>query len=107
MKNLSQMLKQAQKVQEEIAALQERLSELTVTGRAGGGMVEATVSGKGELKKLKIDPKLMTPEDAEMLEDLIVAAVNDGHEKAQRMAADEMAKMAGGLQLPPGFTLPI
>ncbi|MEQ8164545.1 MAG: YbaB/EbfC family nucleoid-associated protein [Alphaproteobacteria bacterium] len=106
MKNLGQMLKQAQKMQADMQAAQERLAEAEVTGQAGGGMVEAVVSGKGELRKVRIDPALVSGEDVEVLEDLIVAAVNDGRQKAEAMASEEMSKVTGGLELPPGINLP-
>lgn len=100
------MLKQAQKMQADMAEMQQRLLDSTVAGQSGGGMVQATVNGKGEVKALKIDPGLLTPEDAEMLEDLIIAALNDARRKADAMMAEEMSKLTGGLSLPPGFTLP-
>ena len=106
MKNLGQMLKQAQKMQADMQAAQERLAEAEVTGQAGGGMVEAVVSGKGELRKVRIDPALVSGEDVEVLEDLIVAAVNDGRQKAEAMASEEKSKVTGGLELPPGINLP-
>ncbi len=106
MKNLGALMKQAQAMQAKMAELQERLASLEVRGLAGGGMVEATVTGKGELRRLKIDPALANPQEIEVLEDLIVAAVNDARAKADATAAEEMKQLAGGLSLPPGMKLP-
>lgn len=106
MKNLSQMLKQAQEMQSKMAEMQTALEQIEVTGQAGGGLVAVTISGKGEVRKVKIDPKLATPEDIEVLEDLIVAAAKDAKSKADSQMAEQMAKLTGGLQLPPGFKLP-
>ena len=106
MKNLGQMMKQAQAMQAKMQEMQAALERTEVTGAAGGGMVSVTVSGKGEMRRIKIDPKLIDPNEAAMLEDLIVAAVNDARAKAEQQMQAEMAKLAGGLQLPPGFKLP-
>ncbi len=106
MKNLSQMLKQAQEMQSKMAEMQSALEQIEVTGQAGGGLVAVTISGKGEVRKVKIDPKLATPDDVEVLEDLIVAAAKDAKSKADAQMAEQMAKLTGGLQLPPGFKLP-
>lgn len=106
MKNLSQMLKQAQEMQSRMAEMQTALEQIEVAGQSGGGLVSVTVSGKGEVRKVKIDPKLATPEDVEVLEDLIVAAAKDAKAKADAQMAEQMAKLTGGLQLPPGFKLP-
>jgi nucleoid-associated protein EbfC len=106
MKNLGQLMKQAQQMQTKMAELQERLGTLEVEGAAGGGLVRATVTGKGELKRLKIEPSLVDPKEVEVLEDLVVAAVNDARGKVDAMAADEMKKVTGGLALPPGMKLP-
>lgn len=106
MRNLGQMMKQAQEMQAKMEAAQARMGELEATGRAGGGMVDATVSGTGDLKRIKIDPKIVTPDDVEMLEDLIVAAFNDAKGKIDEMVREETAKAMGGLKLPPGLKLP-
>lgn len=106
MKNLSQMLKQAQEMQSKMAEMQTALEQIEVTGQAGGGLVAVTISGKGEVRRVKIDPKLATPDDVEVLEDLIVAAAKDAKTKADAQMAEQMAKLTGGLQLPPGFKLP-
>ncbi len=106
MKNLGQMMKQVQEMQGRMAEMQEKLGDLEITGASGGGMVEATLNGKGELKRMKIDPSLVVPSDAEILEDLIVAAVNDAKAKVDEKMQAEMSKFTGGLPLPPGFKLP-
>ena len=106
MKNLGQMMKQAQQMQTRMAELQARLGEMEVDGQSGGGLVRATLSGKGELRRLKIDPSLAKPDEVEVLEDLVVAAVNDARQRVDAMVAEEMSKLTGGLQLPPGMKLP-
>ena len=106
MKNIGQMMKQAQQMQQRMAEMQERLAELRIDGAAGGGMVAATLNGKGELQALKIDPSVVDPQDVEVLEDLIVAAVNDAKTKVEERVAEEMRAVTGGLNLPPGLNLP-
>ena len=106
MKNISQMLKQAQEMQGKMADMQNRLAETEVAGEAGAGMVTATMNGKGELRRLKIDRSLVDPNDVEVLEDLVVAAVGDAKAKVEALVQEETSKMMGGLQLPPGMTLP-
>ena len=106
MKNLGQMMKQAQQMQTKMAELQAALDQAEVTGQSGGGMVTITASAKGDPKKVKIDPKLADPNDIEVLEDLIVAALRDARQKGEAMVQEEMSKLTGGLQLPPGFKLP-
>ena len=106
MKNLGNIMKQVQDMQTRMSEMQEKLAEIEITGSSGAGMVTATLNGKSELKRIKIDPVLMKPEDAEVLEDLIVAAVNDARGKVERHTAEEMSKLTGGLPLPPGFKLP-
>lgn len=106
MKNLGQMMKQAQAMQAKMAEMQEKLGQLEIAGQAGGGMVTATLNGKSELRALKIDPSLVDPNDVEVLEDLIVAAVNDAKAKVEARVAEEMKQVTGGLDLPPGMTLP-
>lgn len=106
MKNLSQMLKQAQEMQSKMAEMQAALADLEIVGQSGGGLVAVTVNGKGDLKRVKIDPKLADPGEIAVLEDLIVAAARDAKSKADIRVQEEMAKLTGGLQLPPGFKLP-
>lgn len=97
--NMQQAMKQLQKIQAEMARVQQELEEKTVTATAGGGVVEVTFSGKLELKAIKIDPEV-AGEDLEMLQDLITAAVNEGIKKAQELAASEMAKVTGNIKIP-------
>jgi DNA-binding YbaB/EbfC family protein len=106
MSNLVQMLKQAQQMQARMAEMQTKLAEIEVTGSSGGGMVEVTLNGKGEVKKLKLDKSAVDPNETEVLEDLILAAFNDAKARADRLASEEMEKLTGGLKLPPGMKLP-
>ena len=100
------MMKKAQAVQAKLQEAQDELGRLEVEGEAGGGMVRLTLTARGELKGVSIDPSLMTPADREMLEDLIVAAFTDGKAKADRAAAEKMQSLTAGLPLPPGMKLP-
>jgi DNA-binding YbaB/EbfC family protein len=106
MKNLGQLMKLAQQAQAKSAELQAALDQAEVTGQSGGGMVTIVTSAKGDPKKVKIDPKLVDPNDVQMLEDLIVAAMRDARQKGEALVAEEMGKLTGGMQLPPGFKLP-
>ena len=104
--NMQQMMKQARKMQEQLAAAQENLKSQTVDASAGGGMVKVTISGKNEMRKISIDPSLMVAEDVEVLEDLIVAAFNDAKAKVEAVTGEEMQKVTGGISLPGGLKLP-
>jgi nucleoid-associated protein EbfC len=106
MKNLGQMLKQAQAMQARMAELQSQLEQVEMTGAAGGGMVSVTVNGKGEARQVKIDPSLADADEIEVLEDLIVAAFNDAKSKVEAHVSQEMSKLTGGLNLPGGMKLP-
>ncbi|MGH6944630.1 MAG: YbaB/EbfC family nucleoid-associated protein [Geminicoccaceae bacterium] len=106
MKNLGNMLKEAQKLQSRMADIQAKLGEAELVGSAGGGMVNVTLTGKGDLRKVKIDPSLVDPNEIEILEDLIAAAVNDGKAKVEAYVQEEMSKLTGGLNLPGGLKLP-
>lgn len=106
MKNLGQMLKQAQEFQTKMAEMQAQLENLEIVGSAAGGMVQVTLNGKGEMRGLKLDPSLCRPEEAEIMEDLIVTAHNDAKRRVEAHSAEEMQKLTGGLQLPPGMKLP-
>ncbi len=107
MKNLGQMMKQAQKLQAKMGELQEQLASAELTGASGGGMVQVTMTGKGEVRRVKIDPSLLDPAETEVLEDLIVAACNDAKTKIEAHVAERMAELTGGLKLPPGLSLPL
>jgi DNA-binding YbaB/EbfC family protein len=98
--DLGGLLEQASKLQERLASAQQELASRTAEGRAGGGMVTAVVNGKLEIVSVSIDPTLLEQPDREMLQDLVVAAANDGIRAAQRMMAEEMSKLTGGLKLP-------
>jgi hypothetical protein len=104
--NIGNMMRQMQDMQAKMAKMQEGLGALSIEGQAGGGMVTATINGKGEMKGIKIDPKLVDPNEKDMLEDLIVAACNDAHNKMESEIAKETEKMMGGIKLPPGVKLP-
>jgi len=106
MKNLGQLMKQAQEMQAKMQELQDKLAASEVEGSSGGGMLTVTLNGKGEMRRVKIDPSLINPDDAEVLEDLVVAAFNDAKAKVERQMQEEMSKLTGGLDLPPGMTLP-
>ena len=97
--NQMQMMKQAQKMQEELLKMQEQLEQAVYTATAGGGVVTATVSGKRELTALEIDPDAVDPEDVEMLQDMVIAAVNEALRKAEDAANQNMSKLTGGLNL--------
>ena len=106
MKNLGNMLKQAQEMQAKMQEMQAKLDSAEVTGSAGGGMVSATLNGKGVMRQIKIDPKIVNASEVEMLEDLVLAAVNDARAKVDSHIKEEMAKVTGGMQLPAGMKLP-
>ena len=100
MKNLTQMMKQAQKLQAKMMEMQSELGNRTVSAQAGGGMVEAVVNGRQELLSLRIDREVVVPDDVEMLQDLILAAVNEALNRSREMMAQEMSKLTGGMQIP-------
>src|ERR1700758_3887030 len=102
MKNIGQLMKQAQEMQAKMAEVQGQLEAVESAGAAGGGMIQLTLNGKGDLKKIKIDKPLLVPDEVEVLEDLVVAAFNDARAKVSAHAEQEMQKLTGGLQLPPG-----
>ena len=104
--DMGQMLKAAQDMQAKMGEVQERLGSITVDGEAGAGMVRATATARGEVTALTIDPTIFRPEDKEVVEDLIVAAITDAQAKAKARSQEEMGRVAEGLGLPPGFKLP-
>ena len=105
---IGDIMKQAQKMQEKMQKIQDELADLQVEASSGGGMVTVVANGKQEIIEVRIDKQVVDPEDVEMLEDLVVAAVNQAMEKAQELANDEMGKAAGGMlgNLPGGFKMP-
>jgi nucleoid-associated protein EbfC len=106
MKNFGNMLKEAQKLQSKMTEMQAKLNEIEMDGSAGGGMVRVTLNGKGEMRKVKIDPTLADPNEIEILEDLVVAAFNDAKARVEAHVQQEMGKLTGGLNLPAGLKLP-
>ena len=106
MVNLGNMMKQAQQLQKKMADAQEKLDTIEVEGVSGGGVVKVIATAKGKIKRINLDESLLKPEDKEIIEDLIVAAVNDAKQKGEIAAQEEMKSLTGGLPLPPGMKLP-
>ena len=102
-KGLGNIMKQAQQMQQKMARVQEELAERTIEATAGGGMVTAVANGKQQLVSLKIEKEVVDPEDVEMLQDLVQAAVNEAMKKSQDMVQEEMGKITGGFNLPGMF----
>ena len=98
--DMGNLLKNAQELQEKMAKLQEELGEKTVEASAGGGMVTVVANGKQEIVSIKIDPEVVDPDDVEMLEDLVLAAVNDALSQAKQMVSEEMTQLTGGVKIP-------
>ncbi len=105
MKGITDLMKQAQQMQERMQSMQAELAQLEVTGEAGAGMVKVTLNGRHEARRVQIDPSVAS-EDREVLEDLIAAAINDAVHRAERMQQEKMASLTAGLGLPDGFKLP-
>ena len=97
---MGNLFKQAQQMQQKMAKLQDELGQRTVEASVGGGMVSVTVNGKNEVLSLKIEPQVVDPDDIEMLEDLVLAGVNEALRKSQEMISDEMGKLTGGMKIP-------
>ena len=106
MVNLGNMMKQAQQLQKKMSDTQEKLNSIEVEGTSGGGLVKVISTAKGEIKRISIDDSLIKPEEKEIAEDLIVAAINDAKQKGEAAAQEEMKKVTGGISLPPGMKLP-
>ncbi|MBC6437922.1 MAG: YbaB/EbfC family nucleoid-associated protein [Rhodobacteraceae bacterium] len=104
--DMAKIMKQAQDMQTRMAEMQEALGTMTVTGESGAGLVKATATARGELTALDIDPSIFDPQDREVVEDLIVAAVKDAQAKAETRRQEEMNKLTKGLDLPPGMQIP-
>lgn len=102
--NIAQMMQKAQRMQENMQKVQDELALMEVTGQSGGGMVKITITGKMEARKVEIDPSVLT--DAEMLEDLVVAAMNDAVNKVNDESSKRMSAVTAGMPLPPGMKLP-
>ncbi|MDE2577649.1 MAG: YbaB/EbfC family nucleoid-associated protein [Hyphomicrobiales bacterium] len=106
MRDMMGLMKQAQAMQQKMAELQGELDNVLVEGQSGGGLVKATMSAKGAMKAVSIDPSLFKPEEREMVEDLIVAAIEDARRKGEEAASEKMKALTAGLPLPPGMKLP-
>jgi len=100
MKDMQEVLRQAQRMQERLARAQEELAEKTVEASSGGGMVTAVVNGRQEVVSIRIEKEVVSPEDVELLQDLVAGAVNEAMSRSRKMMADEMAKITGGMNLP-------
>ena len=106
MVNIGNMMKQAQQLQKKMAEAQEKLNAIEVEGSSGGGMVKVLATAKGDIKRVSIDDSLIVKEDKEMMEDLIVAAINDAKKKGELASQEEMKSVTGGIPLPPGMKMP-
>ena len=106
MNNFNDMMKKAGEMQKKMQEIQESLASLEVEGTAGGGMVKIVMNCKNEVKKIELDPSIIKQEEKQMMEDLIVAALNDAKTKAEEKSKEEMAKLTGDLGLPPGMKMP-
>ena len=106
MKDLMGLMGKAKEMQAKFEAMQQEIAELEASGQSGGGLVNVTLSGKGEMKQLRIDPSLFKEDDVEILEDLIVAAHNDAKAKAEALIQEKTKELTAGLPIPPGFKLP-
>tara|TARA_B100000989_G_scaffold144733_1_gene107805 strand:+ start:540 stop:863 length:324 start_codon:yes stop_codon:yes gene_type:complete len=106
MVNIGNMMKQAQQLQKKMAEAQDKLNEIEVEGSSGGGLVKVTATAKGNFKRISIDNSLIKNDEKEILEDLIIAAINDAKQKGEHAAQEEMKSLTGGLPLPPGMKLP-
>ena len=102
--NMKNMMAQAQAMQTKMQAFQEKVATFEVIGTSGGGLVTVTISGKGTVSQVTIDPSLLQADEKEVLEDLLVAAFADGRQKMDKLTSDELAKVTNGLSLPPGFS---
>lgn len=106
MVNIGNMMKQAQQLQKKMAEAQEKLNSIEVEGTSGGGMVKVLATAKGDIKRITLDDSLMSKDEKEMTEDLIVAAINDAKKKGEIASQEEMKSVTGGIPMPPGMKLP-
>jgi len=104
--NIGNMMKQAQQLQANMQRAQAEIAALEVTGEAGGGMAKVTMTGKHEVRRVSLDPSIVSSDDKDMLEDLVAAAINDAVQKLERATQEKMANVMGGMQLPPGMKMP-
>lgn len=105
MRDLMGMMKQVQEMQSRMQAMQAELASMEITGVSGGGLVRVTLTGKGDMKALKVDPSLIKPEEAEIMEDLIIAATADAKSRVETAVQEKMQEITGGLPIPPGLKL--
>ena len=106
MVNINNMMKQAQQLQKKMSEVQEKLNSIEVEGISGGGLVKVTATAKGDIKRITLDDSLLSKEEKEMTEDLIVAAINDAKQKGETASQEEMKEVTGGIPLPPGMKMP-
>ena len=106
MRDILGMMKQAKQLQSRMAEMQQQIAAIEVVGSSGGGLISVTLSGKGDMKSVKVDPTLLKPDEAEILEDLVVAAHNDARGKLEAKTAELAQQITGGMQLPDGLKLP-
>ncbi len=106
MKNIGKLMQQAQEMQGKLQEMQEQLAEISCTGQAGGGMVKVTLSGKNEAQAVEIDESLFQQQDKTVIEDLVVAAINDARSQVDQRVQEEQQKLMGGMELPPGMNFP-
>jgi DNA-binding YbaB/EbfC family protein len=104
--NIGNMMKQAQQLQANMQRAQAEIASMEVTGEAGGGMAKVVMTGKHEVRRVMLDPSLISGDDKEMLEDLVAAAINDAVQKVEKASQAKMSALMGGMQLPPGMKLP-
>ena len=106
MNNMSQIMKQAKEMQDKMAEIQRKIESQEIEGSSGGGVIKVIIKGKNEVKSVKIDESLINKEELEVLEDLLVAALNDANQKLKENAASQMSSLSDGMGLPPGMKLP-
>jgi len=104
--NIGNLMKQAQQLQESVQRAQAEIASMEVIGEAGGGMAKVTMTGKHEVRRVQLDPSIVSGDDKDMLEDLIAAAINDAVQKVERTTQEKMSSLMGGMQLPPGMKMP-
>jgi nucleoid-associated protein EbfC len=104
--NIGNLMKQAQQLQANVQRAQAEIANMEVIGEAGGGMAKVTMTGKHEVRRVQLDPSIVSSDDKDMLEDLIAAAINDAVQKVERTTQEKMSSLMGGMQLPPGMKMP-
>jgi DNA-binding YbaB/EbfC family protein len=104
--NIGNLMKQAQEMQANVQRVQAEIASLEVTGESGGGMAKVVMTGKHEVRRVTLDPSIISSDDKDMLEDLVAAAINDAVQKVERVTQEKMSSVMGGMNLPPGMKLP-